>query len=112
MIALDSGMQYGVNKDGARICTGARMGRRNELPAHPETREIKLSLVRLKMTADGCYDSQGAYWGSTDVYYASARFHCEIIDDWCVCRVFVHADSRDEAKAQVREFLPKARFFH
>lgn len=111
MISLPSGVQYSYDNTGARICTGSKMGRPNELPAHPKTRDIKLSLVRLRLV-DGCYDYQGAYWGAPDnLFYASANFHCEILDDWCVCRVFVRASNREDAKRKVRKFLPKARFF-
>jgi len=111
VITLTSGTTYGYDNEGRKICTGSQMGRRNELPAHPETRDIKLHLVRLRLV-DGCYDNQGAYWGGPDnLFYASARFHCEILDDWCVCRVFVRARTRNAAKRKVRKFLPKARFF-
>lgn len=111
MIELPSGMTYGIDSRGARVCTGAKMGRPNELPAHPETCSIKLSLVHLKFQ-DGAYDCQGAYWGGPDnVFYASARFHCEILDTVCVCRVFVRALDRRAAKRKIRMLLPKARFY-
>lgn len=112
MIPLLSGATYGFGREGERICTGSQMGRRNEIPNDPKNFEIKLSLVKLHLQ-DGCYDYQGAYWGAPDnLYYASAEYEdLTRQDETGVCRVFVRASSREEAKSNVRKILPKAKFF-
>lgn len=107
-VPLDSGLNYGFDKFGHRVCTGARMGRRNELP--PLDRPIKLSLVKLPLV--DCYDSQGGYWGWPDnLWYASCRFYCEILDDYCDARIFVRAATRTKAKKEIRELVPLATFY-
>ena len=86
------------------------MGRSNELPHDPEM-SIKLSMVRLPLV-DGCYDKAGAYWGAPDdLFYASARYHDAVLDDWFECRIFVRAKNRKQAKDLVRESVPNARFY-
>lgn len=110
-LPLDSGVNYSYDGQGRKICTGSRMGRRNELPFARGTIAIKLSLVRLRLV-DGCYDKAGAYWGGPDtMYYASARYHDDTLDDWFECRIFVRATTRRKAKAAVRKLVPNARFY-
>ena len=77
------------------------MRRRNVLPESPQTASPKLNLYRLPFV-DGCYDEGGAYWGAPADIYRAAGEDTEI---------FVRAASRDEAKHQVHEQLPNARFY-
>jgi hypothetical protein len=89
---------------------GAPMGRLNRIPT-VDVRGVqycapvteRLHLRRLDFI-DGCYDTGGAYWGSPANLY-----HCTNSDR--TVEVFVRANSRAEAKANVRELLPTARFF-
>lgn len=82
---------------------GAQMGRRNELPKDV-TASIKLRMSRLQLV-DGDYDKWGAYWGAgtKDVY-------CAWNGEERV-KVFVRGMSRTEAKENVQEILPNAKFF-
>jgi hypothetical protein len=65
-----------------------------------------LYLERLRFL-DGCYDTGGAYWG------APANIYCawgeNAVDDYQI-RVFVRAESRLDARNQIRELLPKVTF--
>lgn len=99
-LVLPSGATFGYDGNGARVCTGSQMGRRDELPDDPEA-TIKLRLERLKWV-DGDYDQWGAYWGNgsgDSVYCAWAQQPQKV-------KVFVRARSRDEAKAFICETLP------
>lgn len=104
-LKLPSGTTGFTNDAGKWICTGSQMGRRNELPDN-RNEAVKLRMERLEFV-DGDYDALGgAYWG------APANVWCAWGDasDYAV-RVFVRADSRDQAKGKVREQLPNARFY-
>jgi hypothetical protein len=99
---LSNGLRYGVNSAGEKICLGAQMGRRNTLPANPAA-PLKLRLVRLRLV-DGDYDAGGAYWGftaGTAIYWAYGDS----------AEVFVRAGSRADAKGQVLQKIPSARFY-
>ena len=58
---------------------------------------------------DGDYDQGGAYWGggSGDFIYRAIRTAAE--ED---CELFVRARTRTEAKEEVRETIPNARFYN
>ena len=103
--SLPNGATYGFDSNGRRICTGSQMGRRDILPNDPET-PCKLRLIRLSFV-DGDYDQWGAYWGAPANVYCATGEAGDII-----AFVFARADSRQEAKAKVRESLPNARFFN
>ena len=84
-------------------CTGSAMGRRNCIPSDAATVR-KLHLVRLRMSADGCYDSGGAYWGQgAPIYWA--------YDDGGTAEAFFCASDRANARRQARALFPHARFF-
>lgn len=82
---------------------GAQMGRPNELPQNVLA-PIKLRMSRLQLV-DADYDRWGAYWGAgkKDVYCAWNREER--------VKVFVRGMSRTEAKQNVQEILPNAKFF-
>lgn len=114
---LPNGLNYSTAADGRRVCTGAQMGRRAYRPSEPNL-VVKLRLVRLPFV-DGCYDRRGAYWGCPqNVWCATNR-----VDAQCGYRadgadgagqlveVFVRADDRVEAKANVRLVLTGAQFY-
>ena len=63
-------------------------------------------MVQLRWV-DGDYDEGGAYWGggSGHVYYAKGDASDVVVE------VYVRAKSRKQAKAEVRELLPNARFY-
>ena len=91
---------------------GAPMGRGNRIPIMDVQQgvpyydvgpECKLYLRRLDFI-DGCYDTGGAYWG------APANLYHAVNADRTV-EVFVRANSREEAKANVREIIPSVEFF-
>ena len=95
---------------------GADMGRRNNIPDANEP--VKLSLVKLKWY-DGDYDEGGAYWGytkGTNIYWAHGNSLCPSEYDASPLKfkdidIFVRAVSRDDAKKQVRESMPRASFY-
>jgi len=85
---------------------GSSMGRRSSRLSGPEP--IRCYLRRLRWV-DGDYDEQGAYWGyvpGTHIYWANFDIGDTNED------IFVRACSRDDAKQQVREQFPNARFFN
>ena len=99
-----SGLNYFVNDAGVRVCTGARMGRRDNIPYDYATVR-KLHLRRVRMV-DGCYDSGGAYWGAgAPLYCAWGESDTEQVE------VFFRACSRDDAKEQARAAFPNATFY-
>lgn len=114
---LSDGATYFTDDNGQRVCTGSRMGRRNTLPDN-RTGAFKLRLVRLRWVGD--YDEGGAYWGNTrgtwiyratNTADASGGYNTQGAPG-CLIEIFVRATSRAEAKAKVREELPKARFWN
>jgi len=82
---------------------GAQMGRMNTItePDFP----VKFRMEKLRWT-DQCYDQGGAYWGSGDPI-----FHAWGDADQDEQEIFIRAKDRDDAKAQVREKFPNARFY-
>lgn len=87
---------------------GAYMGRANwiEEPDEP----IKFHLYRMPMSACGCYDSGGAYWGAGD-HKIGWMYHAYGDGPLWFNQVFVRAKSREEAKRLVREHFKNARFY-
>jgi hypothetical protein len=80
------------------------MGRCDSLPSDLQTIG-KLHLVKLRWV-DGCYDEGGAYWGmGNPIYRAYGETETE------VCEVFVRARGREDAKRQVLELVPLAKFY-
>ena len=80
---------------------GAPMGR------HGQTSEIeggRYYLQRVRLDSGG-YDAGGAYWGIGQPLYRWSHEN----DDECS---YLRANSRDDAKAQIRDVVPNARFFN
>lgn len=100
-LKLPSGTTGFTNDQGRWICTGSQMGRRNQLPEN-RNEPVKLRMERLRFVG-GDYDTAGAYFGGP------ANVHCAWNSDGV--RVFVRANSRDQAKNKVREQLPNAKFY-
>jgi hypothetical protein len=105
-LKLPSGVTYVRDINGAKVCTGTQMGRRNELPSD-SNEAVKLRLERLRFV-DGDYDQWGAYWGGGP----------DVLPIYCAwgdseenqVRVFVRAQDRVAAKAHVLKLLPNATF--
>lgn len=115
---LPDGGTYVFDSTGKnRIFTGAQMGRRNWLPEHPE-KPIRYLLIKLKFH-DGDYDKGGAYWGggSDDhIYWARSVEPVELLTGYDDAvedhsEVFVRSKNREEAKQDIRDQVPGARFF-
>ena len=85
---------------------GADMGRVEWLPRDSNATGL-LQLRRLRLI-DGGYDEGGAYFGyPEDVYHAEGDLDGEPTRT----RLFTRADSRRDAKDNIRERLPNVRFF-
>lgn len=84
---------------------GAPMGRPSRLGGEGPWRErpILLHLNRVRLNAGG-YDPGGAYWGLGKPIY-------EAWDDGGKAFITTRASRRDEAKADIRESLPLAKFY-
>ena len=120
-LVLESGMDYGFDGDGNRICRGAKHGRRDILPDDP-SKPIKLRMERLRWV-DGDYDQAAAYWGRTYTMVHGGTWAERQVGDFIYCawsdseeigkyaRVFVRAYTHDEAKTLVRESIPGAKFY-
>jgi hypothetical protein len=103
-------MDYGTGPNGERICCGAQMGRANSFPEYRNF-PVKLRMKRLRFV-DGDYDQGGAYWGSpANLWLAVCTVGCKWQNYDRDTSVFVRANSRQEAKAKVRQLLPKAIFY-
>jgi hypothetical protein len=102
-VPLPCGLNYCYDNDNKRICTGAQMGRPNELPDACDSKyPFKIVLRRLKLI-DGCYDKEGAYFGGPDnLWYASGRYYKHPI------RIFFRAEYSSTAYRLVRDHLPNA----
>jgi len=72
---------------------------------------VKMHLVYVPFV-DGCYDRGGAYWGApANLYHAWGWPQVgEVVLD-APQEVFVRANSREEAKAEVRQVFPRAYFW-
>lgn len=97
------------------------MGRQNTLPQDLPQGDwqpgSKLHLRRLPFV-DQCYDQGGAYWGGPEnlfvategaVTYSPVDRRWELIP--CGVTMFVRANSRQDAKAQVLAKIPEAKFY-
>lgn len=80
---------------------GAPMGRMNH-PVSELTRTVRLFRVNLDV---GGYDDGGAYWGHGQTLYCATEVRTDGY------RAFFRANSRDEAKTEVRELHPEAKFY-
>jgi Zn-finger nucleic acid-binding protein len=108
---LSNGMDYGTSAIGERICRGAQMGRPNRIPTDNK-QPIKMTL-RYVPFIDGDYDQGGAYWGSpANLYRAVSADVVAFGDSLQLVEIFVRANSRKEAKANVRALLPNAKFYN
>ena len=108
---LSDGMDYGTGANGERICCGAQMGRPNRIPSDNK-QPIKMTLRHLPFI-DGDYDTGGAYWGSpANLYRAVSVDVVAFGDSLQLVECFVRANSRKEAKANVRALLPNAKFYN
>lgn len=89
---------------------GAPMGRRE---THDIDREDPAKFyLQYVPFVDGAYDRGGAYWGCpANLYRAYAAFEWDPNEKVLETEMFVRANSRDEAKAKVREEYPNATFF-
>lgn len=88
------------------------MGRCDELEvANPQEFNQKVMLQAMVMV-DGDYDQGGAYWGCWS-RTAGGMFRAYYYDQKTGDSVdmYIRATSREKAKAQVNERLPKARFY-
>jgi len=96
-------MDYGIGANGEKICRGAQMGRPNILPQDIKA-AIKLQMVRLKWI-DGDFDAGGAYFGGGRGDFIYCAYAAGV-------QIFVRSANRNDAKAEIRAFLPNARFFN
>jgi len=94
---------------------GAAVGR-GDLHGDPDF-EYKFVLRKVRLDGGG-YDSNGTYfgWGQTLYWYASVNHEGGLDKDGDPIEVqavdaMLRADTRDEAKAEIRERYPNARFF-
>ena len=102
---LSDGSTGFINERNEWQSTGARRGRANNIPDNPE-RLIRLSLEKVTMSRDGCYDQGGAYWGiGTPLYVAFGE------DDERNIEIFERGKTRDEAKTTILRMVPGARFY-
>lgn len=86
---------------------GAPMGRRESVPLDKDL-PYKFYLARVPMcSCCGAYDKGGAYWGTGTPLYRAFGEH----DDGNDVELFFRAHSRDNAKQQVRDQYPNAKFF-
>jgi hypothetical protein len=113
-LKLESGTTYFTDDNGKKVCTGSQMGRPNILPMvvmGTNAAPVKLHLERLQWV-DGCYDQGGAYWGrpnsGKNVYCAWGKYGSNDLLVQC----FVWALTRQDAKREVRDHIPRATFFH
>jgi hypothetical protein len=80
---------------------GAALGRPTVADGEPEG---KMTLRRVRMSADGAYDSNGTYFGCGEPLYWYA-------DEGGNVDAVLRARSREDAKRQVREIYPTAKFY-
>lgn len=109
---LPNGATGFTNDAGQWICTGSQMGRRDRLPSVVNG-PIKMRLVQLRFVS-GDYDKGGAYWGytpGTAIYRGVSSVVQHFGDSLHYAELFVRANSRADAKAQVLAKLPGATFY-
>lgn len=107
MKTLPSGTTGFYDGNNQFVATGSSMGRRS-WRGHDADIKLKCSLRKLRWVG-GDYDQYGAYWGyvaGTNIYWCNFDIGDTNED------IFVRATSRDDAKAQVREHLPNAKFYN
>ena len=87
---------------------GANMGRRDSItePNHP----VKFHLREMKMSSCGAYDQGGAYWGCGDCNIGF-MFHAWGQAENEEQEMFVRAKHRQDAKDQILEKFPNAKFY-
>ena len=85
---------------------GSPFGRPNILPTHPNDPNdpIKLQLRKMKMV-DGDYDSGSAYWGGGNPCMYVAYNEAGV-------QIFIRGHDREDAKENVRDILPQAKFYN
>lgn len=108
-LKLENGMNYFINAQGERVCSGAKLGRIDSISAiATASKENKLRLEKLKIDYDG-YDQAGAYWGhsSRESIYCAWGKDNENNPIW----IFVWATDREDAKKAVRSKLWNAKFY-
>ena len=104
-----NGLRYFTNDVGEEVCTGAQMGRRDNIPNDYATvRKLHLRLVPL--VDGGCYDKSGAYWGSnrrtaSSLYCAWGESDTEQVE------VYFRARDRYDARMQARAAFPSTTFY-
>lgn len=93
------------NDKNERVCTGSQMGRTDTM--HPGNETEPLRLQRVPFTGT-CYDRGGAYWGAPENLWCA--WGDEIGDDGEQVEVWVRANSRAQAKAEILARFPDAKF--
>ena len=103
---LKSGITGFYDNDGNFVCTGSAMGRMSSTPG-PCAPNAKFSVSKMNLDSGG-YDAGGAYWGHPNNLYRaySSEGNGEEIQE-----SFLRAKNRKEAKEQVREVFPGAKFY-
>lgn len=110
----EDGRLYCSDLLGDRVCTGAKSGLANHLPADASV-PVKLRLAIARLNAGG-YAPNGAYFGKVK---GLELFHAESVEELPmssgppgVVRLFVKVADRAAAKEHIRtSFLPNATFF-
>ena len=76
-------------------------------------------MVKLRMSADGCYDNGNTYWGQgSPIYWAKSiedfetTFSRMLENQKEPVQIFIRATSRLMAKAKILGMLPNARFYN
>lgn len=101
---LPSGMRSFYNEQREFVCTGAMMGRMDDVPEEGAPWP-KLYLFKMDMF-DGAYDSGGAYWGVGD-FNTGWMYR---VTDGRTINIFIRAKNRKEAKSEIVSQYPRARF--
>lgn len=102
-----NGMRYGTGANGARVCTGAMMGRSSFIPGDKLTVR-KLHLRRVVLSGD--YDQGGAYWGGGS---GTLPLYCAWGDSATEqAECYYRAPNRRDARAQALADFPNAKFFN
>ena len=118
----DEGGTYCFDLLGHRVCTGARRGLPQYLPADREA-PIKLRMAQVRMV-DHDYAPNGAYFGAVP---GLTLYHVESVDEVLIdqesywtgsdpgrvrtVRMFLKVADRQTAKEEVRKTLPNASFY-
>lgn len=101
-LKLSNGATGFFREDGTWQCTGSQMGRRDAMPDDYAGQKLRLQRVPF---VDGCYDRWGAYWGGpANLWCAWGESESEQVE------LFVRADTREQAKAELAEKYSAIRF--